>query len=170
MSTLQILDETSIEAACIREAAVSTFSMICGEDPDYLGVVADHDDGDRIIGIMSLVGAQPLSVMISLPRDTAVALSEVFAGFEIDFDSADMGDVVGELVNVFAGAAVAQLQQAGLEFNMSLPTVVRGTDMAMPLPEGLQTLRVRMQVPGGPFDVRLVSGQPHPNFCRSIGS
>ena len=46
--------------------------------------------------------------MLGLPRQTASNLVLAFAGCEIDFDSPDMGDAVGELANILAGDFVAR--------------------------------------------------------------
>ena len=62
---------------------------------------------------------------------TITAIVRKFAGFDIPFDSADMGDAIGELVNVLAGDIVARLHTVGKKAQMSLPTIMRGQNIEM---------------------------------------
>ena len=146
---------------CVRDAVASTFAMFCGEAPVYTGAQESTDGSQIIIGTIALIGDASSSVMLCLPRDTATALSAKFAGFEIPFDGPDMADVVGELTNVSAGAIVAGLEGIGVRVHMSLPTVVRGTDITFPLPEGFQRVQINFDSPDGLFFVQLVAGDPH---------
>ena len=52
-----------------------------------------------------------------------------FAGFEIPFDSADMGDAVGEFSNILAGRAKMRLTEQDIQVKLSLPNVLRANDM-----------------------------------------
>jgi CheY-specific phosphatase CheX len=111
-----------------HDALVETMASVLGETP---ACTPANDDlpGDWIIGIMSFVGAANFSFMLALPRASACPIAERFAGFAFDFDGPDMGDVVGELVNVVSGDIVARLERAGLPVEMSLPTVARGSSL-----------------------------------------
>lgn len=106
---------------------------------------------DGVIGAISFVGDLGWSVSLGFPRDTAVALSAKFAGFEIEFDSDDMGDVVGEIVNGVAGYIVAQLDERGIQAQMSIPTVTRGHELQV-IPVNRQKCCGRHFItPDGPF-------------------
>ena len=59
-----------------------------------------------------------------------------FTGFELDYDSPDMGDVVGEMVNVLAGDIVSRLRDGCIKVAMSLPTIIKETDVEPLLPRG----------------------------------
>src|SRR5207244_10134077 len=111
---------------------------------------------DGVVGIISFMGGLSWSLMLGLPRETATALALAFAGFEIPFDSADMGDVVGELANVLAGGVSARLDTAGVAAQMSLPTVARGSDVELLLPGGLPSQRLPFASARGQFWVKVV--------------
>jgi chemotaxis protein CheX len=168
MSTLQTMNlaeakqkyELSPEhLESLKEAVVTTFGAISGADAIYEG----EDNSapcEGAVGIISVVGGVAWSLVLGFPRDTAVALSMKFAGFEIPYDSADMGDVVGELANVLAGDVVARLDVMGVKVDMSLPTVARGTDVNLMLPGALSSLRLRFSIPEGCFWLGLAIGRP----------
>lgn len=110
---------------CVRAAAVDVFASTCGE-----GLQAIEDPGDLagesvLIGVISIVGEVEWSVFLGLPRRTAETLAAKFAGFEIPFDSDDMGDAVGELTNILAGDIKRRLQERSVSAKISLPSVIR---------------------------------------------
>ncbi|MCS6861883.1 MAG: chemotaxis protein CheX [Abditibacteriales bacterium] len=149
---------TLVEA--VQRATVATFSMICGEEPSYIGDGNDRPKYDGLVGIISFTGDVPWSLMLGLPRETAMALAVKFTGMEIDFDSPDMGDVVGELANILAGDATAQLDAVGVTVQMSVPTAARGSDLEMLLPGGLPSVRLNFSSPDGNFWVKVVTAKP----------
>ena len=79
-----------------------------------------------VAGIISFIGETSWSLTWVLPREIAPVLAHKFTGFEIPFDSPDMGEMAAELVNVLAGDVVAQLEKRCIKAQMSLPTVARG--------------------------------------------
>jgi chemotaxis protein CheX len=116
---------------CVAQAAAQILSATCGvtiqpiEGEDY------HTSGDAIIGVISLAGDVEWSLFLGLPSETAVAAGFKFAGFEIPFDSADMGDAVGELTNMLAGQVKMNLDQKGINADISLPSVIRAENMTV---------------------------------------
>jgi len=114
---------------CLDEAVVEIFNATCG-----VQLQPKHDDerpgnDGVIIAIISLVGDVEWSIFLGLPRETAPALAAKFAGFEIPFDSADMGDAVGELANILAGDVKKRLSAKGVKVNISLPSVIRAESL-----------------------------------------
>jgi chemotaxis protein CheX len=166
MTTTDSLCDTHPEAVCVREATQATFAMFTGGDPRYDGLSTEKEAGHHIIGIISLFGNRSRSLMLCLPEDTAAGIARKFCGFEIPFDSADMADVVGELVNILAGSVIGKLDSIGVSAEMSLPTVVRGTDVDLPVPDGLQVLRMGFSSGEGHFLLNLVAGDPHAAISR----
>ncbi len=154
---------TEQQLDCIREAVKTTFSSIYGEDINYLGDNVEgttSKKGGGVVGIISFIGDLAWSLMLGLPEETAMALASKFAGFEIDFESEDMGDVVGELANIVAGDLVARLDAIGAKVNMSLPTIARGRDFELLLPDKLPSLRVGFTASEGEFWIKLAVGEP----------
>ncbi len=121
------LDACQKVADTLCGALSNTYASICGAAPE--AVEAWVPPTEQVVGLISLVGESPLSLLISLPQETAVAVSEKFAGFKFEFDSEDMNDLVGELANIVAGDAKSRLLKMGIETKLSLPTVVSGRDV-----------------------------------------
>lgn len=126
---------------CVGEAAVEIFGTACGmqlqrcEDNEDLG-----SDG-AVIGVISLVGDVDWSVFLGLPKVTAVVLAVKFAGFEIPFDSDDMGDAVGELTNILAGEVKRRLEQKSVPAMISLPSVIRAESLHMLVQRGTSVVK-----------------------------
>ena len=115
---------------CVADVAKEIFSTVCGVELEIRGDEDANQDG-VVIALISIVGDIDWSIFMGLPRETAVKVAAQFAGFEIPFDSEDMGDAVGELTNVFGGQVKAALDQRGVSGELSLPTVIRADSMKM---------------------------------------
>ncbi len=118
---------------CVIDAAVETFAATCGLELQ----LRDHHHADElacngvIVAIISLMGDVEWSILLGLPRETATSAVAKFAGFELDFDSDDMGDAVGELTNILVGSVKAKLDRRGVKAEISLPSVMRGEHLAI---------------------------------------
>lgn len=144
----------------VKQAVLSTFTMICGAEPSCESVQANGSSHDGVVGIISFMGDLSWVLMLGLPRETSSKLSLAFAGFEIEPDSPDMGDVIGELANVLAGDIVAKLEAINLKAKMSLPTVARGHDVELMLPHTFPPHRMLFNSEQGKFWVKVVVAQP----------
>lgn len=156
-STMQAQETAQKLIDCVQRGIVETFSMIF-DDVHPQG--ADNNTGagcDGVIGIISFVGTIPWSMIASFPHETAIQMMCKFAGFEIPFESADMVDATGELVNVVAGPIIAKLVATGLDAKMSLPTVARGRGVEILLPSHTQIQRLHFTSAQGPFSVTIVT-------------
>ncbi|HEV2971595.1 MAG TPA: chemotaxis protein CheX [Pirellulales bacterium] len=83
-----------------------------------------HCPEHEISGIIGLSGKAAGTVVLSLNRQAALSAAEAMLGERPLEINAEVRDAVGELANMVAGGAKAQLEQ----FNMSLtiPTVITG--------------------------------------------
>ena len=116
---------------CVAEAASQIISATCGVTLESFDGEIDVASDGVIIGIISLVGDVEWSVFFGLPSKTATAAAAKFAGFDIPFDSPDMGDAIGELTNMLAGQVKLSLDQKGLNADISLPSVIRAQNMTV---------------------------------------
>ncbi|MCH8157684.1 MAG: chemotaxis protein CheX, partial [Nitrospinae bacterium] len=108
-------------------------------------------------------------LMLALPKESACAISSKFTGFEVDYDSPDMGDVVGELANVLAGDIVARLGKDDIKVAMSLPTIMRGHDVEPLLPRGLPSAKMHFTLPHSEFTLKLAVSRPGEAVTRKPG-
>ncbi len=131
----------------VKQALETTFATICGEKPIERAHGQPIGSGAYIAGIISFFGEVPWSLSWMLPQDTASAVMLKFVGMEIAFNDPDMGDAVGELVNVLAGEVIAQLDQRRVKAQISLPTVARGTPLELIPDKGEAALELEYTSP-----------------------
>ena len=156
-------------AEAVKQAAKTTFAAIWGKEPIHLAADRKDPPGAGIVGVISFAADLAWSFGLVLPEETAVVMAHRFAGFEIPFDSPDMGDAVGELANVVAGDISARLEAQHIRAQMSLPTVVRGRDVDLLLVSGLTTLRMGFAASPGSFWFKLATGKPGQMIARRTG-
>ena len=84
----------------------------------------NHQPEFEITGIVGLSGKAAGTVVLSLSREVAFAATEAFLGDKPTDISADVVDAVGEITNMIAGGAKAQLEKFAM--SLGLPTVVAG--------------------------------------------
>jgi len=160
----------AIVCQVVRDSMVSTFETILGSQPEYAG---DHEEkkiGDGVVGIISFGGDVSWLLMLALGRQSACSIASGFCGFEIDYDSPDMGDVVGELANVLAGDIIARLKAEGMQTAMSLPTIMRGHDVEPLLPRGAPSKKMHFTTPNGDLMLKLAGNRPGESLGRKPGA
>lgn len=155
--------------SCVSDSVSSIFNTIFGVVPDYCG--GDIKDiGDGVVGIISFVGDASWMLMLALPKDSAETLAEKFCGFTVEYDSPDMGDVIGELANVMAGDIVARMGGEGVKIAMTLPTILRGRNVEPFLPRGLPEKRMHYSVLGKDLMVKLAVGKANDMMGATPGA
>jgi chemotaxis protein CheX len=116
------------QVECVVEGVRAAMAWVAGEEPQLLGEATTEGSlkCEGVVGCISLVGDVDWSLVLSIPRATGPALVENFVGFEVPFDSDDMGDAAGEMTNLLAGEVKVQLDGIGLAADISIPQVFRG--------------------------------------------
>lgn len=150
---------TDAQLEALTESVQVTFEAILGSAPQMVEGEPWEHTVSGVVGMISLVGDIGWSVMLVLPPESATSLGQAFTGFELEYDSEDMGDVVGELVNVLAGDLLARLEQVGARAQMGLPAVLRGETIRMMLPDQEPLLRLAFEAPQGRFGI-VVGARP----------
>jgi chemotaxis protein CheX len=97
----------------------------------------------EVSGIIGLSGKAKGTVVLSLGRDAALLATEALLGERPTSINAEVTDAVGELTNMIAGNAKAQLEQYSL--NVSLPTVITGKGHCIDFPKNAPAICI-------PFD------------------
>ena len=111
-----------------------------GNNPDVSGVIGFSGDASG-------------AVVLSVSKEKAVKIASQFAGMEIEVESADFADAIGELVNMVAGGAKAEFH--GLSVNISLPSVIIGDGHAVSNLNAHPGLVIPCETPLGAFDVHV---------------
>lgn len=103
----------------------------------------------EISGVIGLSGHAMGLVVLSLSKSVALqAASTMLMTTATEIDD-DVIDAVGELANVVAGGAKAQLEEYHL--SVSLPSVVTGDGHAVRFPSTMTPLCVHYETPWGPM-------------------
>lgn len=119
----------------VKGSVIKTFASIIGEEPECIEEENTGGPLNGIVGNVAVVNSQhTLSLMLAIPKDTALYLSEVFIGMQIPFESDDMGDLIGEIANILAGDVAASVEKVGFRGQSSLPTATRGSDLTLFMP------------------------------------
>ncbi len=118
---------------CAVKATKDVFQQLCGlEIQGCDGAEEDLTADGAILGIISLTTDRfEWSMVLGIPKACAVGVAQLFAGFEIDFESEDMGDAMGEVANIFAGLVQRELNAKGLIAEISLPSIMRGQNIVI---------------------------------------
>lgn len=109
------------------------------------GPCPSHD----VSGIIGLSGKAIGTVVLSLSRSVALRAASAMLMTECTELNADVTDAVGELTNMVAGAAKAQLEQ--LDMSIGLPTVIIGSGHTVRFPSNVQPLCVPFDTEWGPL-------------------
>ena len=146
--------------ACVKASVSSVFQKSFGDLPTFQ---SDEDEtkkiGDGIVGIISFTGDMTWLMMMGFPKTSAAGLFGRFAGFELEYDSPDMGDVVGEMSNILAGNIVGQLGENGVKCAMSLPTLIKGHNVEPLLPRDFPSKKLIVTMPEGITIVKVVGAK-----------
>jgi len=158
-NTFEIIDTVALEpiANAIGRATEITLGMFLGEEPRRNPHAHTEGDDADIAGIMSFFGEANASFAMLLSRKSATGLVHRMLGFELDFDSPDMVDGVGELVNVIAGEIVAQIELLGYRTAMSLPMVIRGRGVSISPRSNIPMIDYDYDSTEGVFSIEVVS-------------
>lgn len=97
----------------VKESVINTFASITGEETICVEGKGEGPINGIVGNITVFNSEQTLSLMLAIPKDTALFLSEVFIGMEIPFESDDMGDLIGEIANILAGDVAANVEKVG---------------------------------------------------------
>jgi len=156
---------------CVKASVASVFQKSFGDNPSF----QKEDEGTQIlgegiVGIISYTGDITWIMMMSFPKDCAKGLFARFAGFELDYDSPDMGDVVGEMANILAGNIVACLRERDVKCAMSLPTLIRGYNVEPMPPRDLPSKKLIVAMPDGVVIVKVVGGKPGMSYGQAPGA
>ena len=174
MTTFQFTNETAVPeelASCVKVSISSVFHKAFGYFPSF----QDDDEevqkiGDGVVGIISYVGDITWLMMMGFPKDCAIGLVNKFTGFELDYDSPDMGDVVGEMANVLAGDIVARLREGCIKVTMSLPTIIKGSNVEPLLPRGFPSKKLIFTIPEGVVMIKIVGAKPGMSYGQAPGT
>ena len=86
-----------------------------------------------VSGIIGLTGEARGAVVLSMREDLAIKLTSILTGATHSGLDADVVDAVGEIINIIAGNAKQELEEA-FKLIISLPTIVKGKEHSINWP------------------------------------
>ena len=131
------------------DATVTTCETMCGVKPVRNGALRLHEElltPDDLMGVLGLSGTVKGSVVLSMPVQVGILLVGKFVGETITQNGSDLTDGFGELLNIIAGAAVANIH--GHKITLSLPTVMIGHGNVIRNSKVGQCISIPMAFPG----------------------
>ena len=103
----------------------------------------------EVIATIQIAGGINGIVAVVCSQNTAAQLTKNMLGAdEIPEDKSEIADCAGEIVNMIAGNIKTRCIEAGVTFNLAIPTVVCGKDMVLRLQEEVHGLKVPFVVEG----------------------
>jgi len=117
-------------------------------------IKADSTASFDVTGIIGLSGDVVGSVVLSLPASTAEATVARFTGMELDVNSEDFADAVGELVNMVAGGAKAMF--VNRDVSISCPSVVLGENHRIAAPKDVPCIVIPCRTDCGELAIEIM--------------
>ena len=131
-------------------------------------VKADGSSEYPISGVIGLSGRAVGSVVLSLSSELAIQAASTMLSCEVRAIDADVCDAIGELTNMVAGAAKAELEEYRL--SVSLPNVVTGKDHDVRFPSNVTPLCVPFESAWGPLVLEVGLIEVHVPVAAQEGS
>ena len=122
----------------------------CSLQRGKLMLKSDHVTMHDYSGVIGLTGKAVGTVVVSLSKEMAIkATCKLLEAEESEITPEDIIDAVGELANVVAGGAKAQLEE--YEMSVSLPTVITGQGHQVMFPSEVTPLVAPYESAWGPL-------------------
>ena len=119
---------------------VATFDTMlsCSLKRGELKLKRDYNPPHEVSGIIGLSGKAVGTVVVSLSRQVALKAASTMLMTEATELDADVVDAVGEITNMVAGAAKAELEE--YQLSISLPNVILGRGHEVRFPSNVQPI------------------------------
>lgn len=135
-------------------STVSVFSTMLGCDVVPGEVVAGNRPAPHdLSGVIGLSGSSTGVVIVHLNKQTAINATGAMLGSPPKEINGDVIDVVGELTNMIAGGAKAQL--SSLFSNLALPMVLVGKDCGLEFCKKVKPICIPFTSQWGPISVEV---------------
>lgn len=133
----------------------NAFSTMLGCQPRRGALALKHDlsSAREISGVIGLSGSTVGTVVLSFSRPVALKAASLMLMTETTEINDDVVDAVGELANMVAGAAKAELEE--YQLSISLPNVVIGDGHIIRFPSEVVPICVPFETDWGPVTLEV---------------
>ena len=142
---------------------INTFDTMvgCKVRREDIRLKEDNNPKHEVSGVIGLSGNAKGTVVLSISKDVALKAASAMLMEEMTELNGEVVDAVGELTNMVAGRAKAELQEYSL--SVSLPNVVTGRDYEIRFPSNATPLCVLFASDWGPLSLEVgLSPVPQP--------
>jgi chemotaxis protein CheX len=136
-------------------ATKNVFEMMLDCTPTRKGLrlKTENSQTHEISAVIGISGNAAGTVVVSLSKAAACEVLKRMVGIEADDITNDVCDAVGELTNMIAGQAKAQL--AKYELSISIPNVVSGVNHVVHFPSNVQPMVLEFDSEIGPLTIEV---------------
>ena len=131
------------------KSVANTFSTMlnCGVQRGQISLKPDSTPMYTVSGVIGLSGRAVGTVVLSLPKQIALKAASTMLMMEaVEIDD-DVLDAVGELTNIIAGGAKAELEE--YELAVSLPNVITGREHEIHFPSNVHPICIPFETDWG---------------------
>lgn len=139
----------------VIRATRDVFEMMLGCTPKRVGLkLKEEQSADfAVSGVIGITGRAVGTIVFCMTESMAREVLKRMVGTEASTIDAEVCDAVGELTNMIAGAAKAQL--AHLELSISLPNVISGEAHVVHYPSEIRPFIILFDSDMGPFAIEV---------------
>lgn len=124
-----------------------TTMLSCPVKRTSLALKESSKTSHEISGVIGLTGKAVGAVVLSLSKEVALKAASSLLCCEYSEINDDVRDAVGELTNMVAGGAKAELEE--LQLAVSLPNVITGRDHEVHFPSNVTPICIHFSCPWG---------------------
>ncbi len=106
-----------------------------------------------VSAVIGISGGAAGTIVVGMSKDTACEVLRRMIGTETNEVNSDVCDAVGEITNMIAGSAKAQL--AKYQLSISLPNVVTGDGLHLHFPSNVCPMVLEFQSDIGPLSIEV---------------
>lgn len=123
-------DEVRKNIAAITKGVFSTMVMldVVDEPPLEKPVQTFHETVTSMVG---LAGSHSGIIAIHCPKKLALLVTSKMLGMDVTDVDEDVNDAMGEIANMVGGDVKHIFSPKGADINLSIPTVIYGSDYAL---------------------------------------
>jgi chemotaxis protein CheX len=141
-------------------ATRSVFEMMLGCTPTRTGLMLKSENGPNfeVSSVIGITGRANGTIVFRVSEVVAVKILSALTGDSADSLNSEVLDAVGELTNMIAGGAKAQL--AHLQLSIGIPNVVSGASHSIHYPNNVQPFCIQFDSELGPFMIEVGFSSP----------
>lgn len=149
---------SALTAECINPVISSTltvFETMLNVTPVRTGLAlkSSREPAHAISAVIGVTGKIAGTIVLSMSSTASFGVLDRMVGIEATEINADVCDAIGELTNMIAGAAKAQMEK--LELSISIPNIISGPNHNVHYPSNVQPICIDFDSDIGAFAIEV---------------